>query len=96
MKTTQHTTAPWKLVKTTTKGEFGIDYKIRNNQDSLICTIGPNSQDANARLIAAAPDLLLALEMLVLGADNDLTTEEIRAYIQKEARAAIAKARGQS
>lgn len=46
--------------------------------------------DANARLIAAAPELLSSLEtVLKMAADGDLTTVEIN-----EARAIVAKAKG--
>ena len=46
-------------------------------------------QKANARLIAAAPDLLEALESIVGG-----STQRVSAELQTKAQAAIAKARG--
>lgn len=59
--TSKHTPGPWRLVKTVTRGEFCWDYKIRSEDDSAICTLGPVAQDANARLIAEAPAMLDAL-----------------------------------
>lgn len=50
--------------------------------------------DANARLIAAAPDLLAALEVLVWQLDRtDGLVEELESMVT-EAKAAIAKAKG--
>lgn len=60
----KHTPGPWKLHKTTTRGEFCWDYTIRSADDSAICTIAPVAQDANAALIAAAPDLFAIAKML--------------------------------
>jgi hypothetical protein len=60
----KHTKGPWKLVKKVTQGQFGTDYQIRNDDNWMIAEIGPNSQDANAALIAAAPEMLEALERI--------------------------------
>lgn len=60
----KHTPGPWHLEKTVTRGEFCWDYKIRSTDDSLICTLGPVAQDANAALIAAAPDMLSVCKLL--------------------------------
>lgn len=52
------------------------------------------SKNANANLIAAAPDLLQALDDLLRDAEDPMdkaTTE----YFRKQARAAMAKARGE-
>jgi hypothetical protein len=63
----QHTKGPWRL------GKFGLDMQVHAG-NGLICDLGPDSIEevgeakANARLIAAAPDLLEAL----LGACNEL------------------------
>ena len=62
--TQNHTPGPWALKKEFTRGEFVTDYKIRSADDSLICTLGPVAQDANAALIAAAPDMLAVCKML--------------------------------
>ena len=87
MKTTQHTPGPW------VANDDGLVYSQapRLGKHNVICAVSP----ANADLIAAAPDLLAALEQCLpildahrraaLG-EGDLTA--------RTARAAIAKAGG--
>ena len=88
---TPHTPAPW---------HFGVASREIWGDGKNIAKIGPGmlygfhaptvtEQDANARLIAASPDLLAALQALIAISDDD------RAETQN-ARAAIAKAGGQS
>ncbi len=86
----KHTPGPWKLHKTTKRGEFCWDYKIKSADNSAICTIGPVAQDANGALIAAAPDMLIALQTIALHAPS-LDAQGIRELCD----AAIAKARGE-
>ena len=80
----KHTPGPWKatarrVTAPETEGRLALDVQIN----------GGNREDnkANARLIAAAPDLLVALQGVVRVADRK--TDEFDA-----ARAAIAKATG--
>lgn len=86
----KHTPGPWLYKSNGSYFDVGID----NHEDSVIpvyptvCIGVPHDQEANARLIAAAPDLLEALEAVVRVADRD--TVEFRM-----ARAAIAKAKGE-
>lgn len=54
-----------------------------------------NRMSANARLIAAAPELLEALESLYSRVRKDKDAKKWWEYEQKMARAAIAKARGE-
>ena len=54
-------------------------------------SIGEDEQKANARLIAAAPDLLQALSILMLETEDDLSVTH---QIKQIASAAIAKAIG--
>jgi len=60
---------------------------------------GPDEQEANARLIAAAPDLLEALEELersvLAGSYEDPSHDRIFRAL-KDAHAAIARARGEA
>ena len=87
---TKHTPGPWRVGK----GKYG--YQIWQDVKkgfgnhwiaNLKCESCPADEVPNAHLIAAAPDLLEALECL-LKADHD----DVRAM----ARAAIAKARGEA
>ena len=93
---TQHTPGPWEVHKNVSKkGELGII------ADSAPCVIAhgmsekhwPEIANANARLIAAAPELLAKLSALVRRSDNGDTIEP-GWYEIAEARAAIAKAEG--
>jgi Trm5-related predicted tRNA methylase len=61
-----HTPGPWRLVK---------DDYIMSHKGLLIgqiCSEDATDMDANARLIAAAPDLLAALKLAadIIGADD--------------------------
>jgi hypothetical protein len=92
MTTTQHTPGPWLIAKP--KGN-GVMHKIwrtngdeRNTGYARIAWQVPRADDA--RLIAAAPDLLEAARALVGVFYNQ---EDVPLYVQK-ARAAIAKAEG--
>ena len=80
---TQHTPGPW---RTDVRDPAFVNYDVRTD-DTIICTMGiemPTEEEAaNARLIAAAPELLEALE--------DLVNMWSAANMVK-ARAAIAKA----
>jgi hypothetical protein len=84
-----HTPAPW-MVGT------GWIYGGSNQGDPIgayaVCRIGVNpADDANARLIAAAPDLLEAAKLMIA------QFEDGSPYVAKATnalRAAIAKARG--
>ena len=73
-----HTPGPWSFRGC--EGGWAIDFN--EDQEQVVDFV---YEEADARLIAAAPDLLEALECL-LKADHD----DVRAM----ARAAIAKARG--
>lgn len=53
---------------------------------------GPDEQEANARLIAAAPDLLEAISEIINDGGKFVMTNEAH----RKARAAIAKARGEA
>lgn len=78
-----------------TKGPISIAMPDRDEPRT-----NPTERDANARLIAAAPELLEALEALANRVDpankkRDLTITSFVAALKK-ARAAIAKAKGES
>ena len=95
----KHTPGPWRAV------HHGYNLAIRAGDiiDPLAYfpnaeSFDPAATEANARLIAAAPELLAALRLCVLKfsqlLDTGMTLGMARAL--DEARAAIAKAEGQS
>lgn len=91
---TQHTPAPWKIDAECSA--VGNNFCIHDTVDNLHIaeTLQIFGQDeANARLIAAAPELLYALENLLAVKNCEggtmFDSDEI-------ARAAIAKARGEA
>ena len=82
-----HTPAPWLYENGEVYAPNRVDVIARADREHG-CKIRPVERDANMRLCAAAPDLLAALEHLMrydFGASDGA----------KDARAAIAKARGQ-
>ena len=88
----QHTPGPWDVYG----GEIGT---APDATLAVVCALsgndGDNEEDANARLIAAAPDLLAALEALARWETCDLDAEQAAALMDEVcdmARAAIAKA----
>lgn len=103
MSETKHTQGPWKAVRAESPDNTGgFDWAILDANSRIVSEafehVGQLSggydkrpAEANARLIAAAPDLLEALQEILGyrgGADNALDDE----YVMERARAAIAKA----
>ena len=85
-----HTPSPWTFVQSGT-GDFPI-WNVRIGTRGLItlpATAGMETMDADARLIAAAPELLEALQEVVA-----FTGAHGGPYVR--ARAAIAKATGET
>ena len=92
-----HTPGPWR-VSPSVEGMLCIFADVNHRQDgyldACVCAVSAimdktEIDEANARLIAAAPELLEALERVVAIADRD--TVEFNA-----AKAAIAKAKGET
>jgi len=102
----QHTPGPWKAVAdpfhfATLSTVVGGGHAEKGLQRAMIVQVGGyagwQEQEANARLIAAAPDLLAALEALVEGVDRLLGKPEPYECDDgalAAARAAILKATG--
>jgi hypothetical protein len=91
---TEHTPGPWKSKNTVV---FNPQGDTPEGHWQLAACQGPNGT-ANARLIAAAPDLLAALEGLlneVEKAGNANADDYGWPTVVPQARAAIAKARNQ-
>jgi hypothetical protein len=89
----QMTPGPWRYVKNTgivTSDECNIGH-IGDFKDKELLPFNKDRWEADARLIAAAPDLLAALESLRPIWEQHAPTRLLRA-----AETAIAKARGQS
>ena len=77
--TTQHTPGPWRLA-------WG---KIVDQSDKAVCLLTPRKGAMNANIIAAAPDMLDALQRIESSLEHE---PEIYADILSVARNAIAKA----
>lgn len=97
---TEHTPGPWEAYKTSPTDSHGWGVAA-GSRGCITCSV---AHEADARLIAAAPDLLAALEawgQAVTSADGRLLTffpgivENAVAEAHDAARAAIAKARGE-
>jgi len=85
-------------MSTPTPGPWDIiDQYIIAADESVICQWESYTEEPNARLIAAAPDLLAALKGIVAGVNDAHDSRPlIRAAEVRAARAAIAKAEGTS
>ena len=81
---TEHTPGPWGCIDTSYHAH---DYRLtKPNGEPLPLTIVANDhgeQRANARLIAAAPELLAALEALVWSAKPSRDRDNARELIAK-------------
>ena len=88
--TTQHTPAPWEL-RQSANGYWFIDYE--QGGESYTLTKLECGED-DARLIAAAPDLLAALIELSNYVFDEYTASHPLCQRAAEARAIIAKATG--
>ena len=97
----KHTPGPWRLNEnnnwktnpfSVTVRKFGVHGTTIANIPTRM-TVPPQEQQANARLIAAAPDLLEALQTLPQG--PLYTDDEINLWVEK-ASAAIDKATGET
>ena len=85
-----HSPAPWAIVDSVPCSEIG--YRAVLDADGFtICDPSPMGE-ANARLIAAAPDLLAALETMLEQFADHAQYDEWDAKAVKNAKDAIAKA----
>lgn len=99
----QHTPGPWRIKQSSANGN---NFIYPEGSEDAICGVrfhlDFDAHEANARLIAAAPDLLEAVEVLLGGLEAEYPESkfgidfrtQMRIRMNK-ARAAIAKARGQ-
>ncbi len=80
----KHTPRPWKI----------DEQYVRGRKDSdVICQWGNYTDEVDARLIAAAPDMLEALQR-IMAAYETSHSAKTRADAWTQVRAAIAKAEG--
>ena len=99
---TKHTPGPWTVTADGAGWYIECAPERGHSVAYIMAEIGeedPDTSDdekeANARLIAAAPDLLEALQWLVdILPDPDLDNDELQRTWTRRARAAIAKATG--
>ncbi len=89
MEKTQHTPGPWKVETYTTRGEFVTETCVRASDQSYLAKIGPCNIEANASLIAAAPDMFRAIQTALT---TGLEDPGMRANAEALFRAAIEKA----
>lgn len=85
---TSFTPGLWKIEQRTTTGEFVTTTHIVSKNGSHVAIIGPCSITANARLIAAAPELFYALSAM-------LNRDDLSCYAEpmlRQARSALQKA----
>ena len=103
MTQTQHTPGPWEATHRIRDSKSWVVYSVAI-ADNEICAVFHDGTEelpeANARLIAAAPDLLLALEglrhmayKLIDARQDDRHLDEFKIY-EADACAVIAKAKG--
>ena len=90
---THHTPGPWAV----TEGYLWRGIRAPSRVIANVRIVGgvvENEVDANARLIAAAPDMLTALESIMAESSRDDDDHDVIAAIQGICRALIAKAKG--
>lgn len=90
------TPGPWRTDCRLIGGQIRITQVPNANMTVAQVNGRQGEQEANARLIAAAPELLEALERLMLSRDASWTGGHDWEEALDEAAAALAKARGES
>mgnify|MGYP001590670855 CR=1 FL=1 len=100
MGVTSHTPGPWAVGSSDSPGYMGDlprgSYYVADGRERVVAEIDSCGEPlpclmADARLIAAAPELLVALEALLLSCDSDADWGRA----QSQARSTIAKAKGE-
>lgn len=106
MSETRFTPGPWQskraLMPADGEYDYGISAVVDGSKRCIAETFGrasanvrPNAE-ANAALIAAAPDLYTALERIVASVARGQSGDVCQTFDFDDARAALAKARGES
>ncbi|MBF0454016.1 MAG: hypothetical protein HQL72_04250 [Magnetococcales bacterium] len=81
----QHTPGPWEMKKRIGHNEGGWDI-IRPQKAIVATTFSSDEEESNARLLAAAPDLLEAVDWIINGHPNakKIVTAMLMAGISKD------------
>jgi hypothetical protein len=90
MTQTKYTPGPWRIYDLLSNHEIITDRKTAPETES-IGLFSKNPSPANAHLIAAAPELLEALELLFIDNKNGCVADDWR---MEKAKATIDKAKG--
>jgi hypothetical protein len=92
MTKTKHTPGPWKISK---DGTAGMSHEIRAEFVTVARTYSSAKEcNDNARLIAAAPELLQALKWTIGALESECGDKLHCSALYQDALAAIAKAEG--
>lgn len=94
---TKFTPAPWGLDVGCCPGDFDKYWQVHDGHDAIACSSNctAGNREANARLIAAAPELYEALSACLNYIENTESELGISLSSGQSARAALAKARGE-
>jgi len=93
-KKTKHTPGPWRVIGPTKTSGWGLCIGCAHNIVARLTGRGSNETSANARLIAAAPDLLAVLKE-VAESSQYWGEYDVPLGIHERIAAAIAKAEGE-
>lgn len=97
-----HTAGPWSALPLNDEDDFDVmtaSVLVHNGRGTFTAqALGHTSKEvvANARLIAAAPDMLDVLKLVIADWDDGCDADAILTQHHNEIRAAIAKAEGRS
>jgi hypothetical protein len=101
MSESKHTPYPWFVVEMQPRKHSTANRYLIQSGEANVCTLDvagreAGRDEANARLIASAPDLLAELENIANAKwANFENAEEFRDWAQSRARFTIAKAKGE-
>lgn len=93
--TSRHTPGPWEWLEEIENSWYALSPGVLLTSDKTGTPWGDETDRANARLIAAAPLLLAALEMFMRAEEGE-KPGLVYANARHAARVAIAKARGEA
>jgi hypothetical protein len=92
----EHTPGTWVAKPHQFGGCWWVDTLHGSIQVSMKTLFKDDMDEANARFIAAAPDMEKALEMYIQAEDSEPSSVEQFVWAGEAARAALAKAKGEA